>query len=495
MMQKLNNFINKNNSLLILLLLVIVVVLFSALKYGGHDNKNSTHSIILTEEGFSPKEIKIKLGDTVVFSSALGKEFWPASDMHPTHGIYPDFDPKRPLKSAESWSFKFEKGGSWRFHDHLNSTYVGKIEVSGGSKDPSKKCSGSSGKIICWEELLNETLAQKGLPQTFDLLADLYVKDPLFATECHSFVHKIGESAYKKFQKGENFELNSKTSYCGYGFYHGFMEGLLLVTGDIKQAQDFCRYVGVKIAGETTDGEGACYHGIGHGAVDGGLPHLWGDPQKMIDDGLEMCEKVAGEDRSQFGKLYRCVSGAYNSIEVLSAEPKYKLEMIKDDPFYLCPSQKLEYQNACYTNMIPALMRLTNNNFEKSQKYIEKITNDQSFYHRKQVVSDLFHEFLRLNLDKKDYNKTEGINLCHSLADVYRIPCINGLSGGHMKYGDPSHAYVKGLAFCSSTELRPDETQVCYNHILSRLRVWYSVEKSKEICSSVPQEFQRYCPV
>lgn len=493
-MSKLNNLINKNRSLLSLLLLVVIVILFSLLSFGNDTSKVITQYVVLTSEGFSPKEIKIREGGTLVFTTTLGKPFWPASDMHPTHGIYPEFDPKKPLESDESWSFTFDKPGVWRFHDHLNSTYVGKVEVV-GSQSLKNSCSDSSGKIICWQELLDETLERRGLPETFDLLADLYAKEPLFATECHSFVHRIGESAYKKFQKGENFELSSKTSYCGYGFYHGFMEGLLLVTGDIKQAQEFCKYVGIKIAGETTDGEGACYHGIGHGAVDGGLPNLWGNPQKMITEALDMCEKVGGSDRSQYGKLYRCTSGAYNSIEVLASDPKYKLEMIVRDPFYLCPSQKEEYKEGCYTNMIPALLRLTNEDVVKSQKYIEKIPSDPDFFIRKQVTSSLFHEFIRLNLSKENYNKIEGVNICHSLGDAYRIACINGLSGGHMKYGDPNKAHIKGLAFCVSQELRQDETSVCYNHILSRLRVWYSVLKSKEICEGVPEKFRNYCNV
>ena len=121
------------------------------------------------------------------------------------------------------------------------------------------------------------------------------------------------------------------------------MEELLKATGDYSQAQDFCKYVGVKLAGETTDGEGACYHGIGHGTVDGSDPSAWGDPQKMMQPAMDMCLKVAGNDHSQYGKLYRCVSGAYNSLEILSADSKYRLTQIQKNPFFICSSQPKEY--------------------------------------------------------------------------------------------------------------------------------------------------------
>lgn len=478
----------------IIIVLVLLVLSFLFFKNHSSNTGSKTYTIVLNNEGFSPKEIKIRKGDTVIFTSTTGKEFWPASDLHPTHGIYPEFDPRKPVLPSDSWSFQFNEAGEWRFHDHLNSLHTGKIKVEGGEPKNKGDCSEPSGQIQCWQNLLNSTLEDKGLPATFDLLADLYAKEPLFAKECHSFVHEIGKATYSKFKASEDFELNSKTSYCGYGFYHGFMETLLYTTGDINQAQDFCKYVGEKLAGETTDGEGACYHGIGHGAVDGADPSAWGDYEKMIGPALEMCADVAGDDRSQYGKLYRCVTGAYNSLEILSSDPKYKLVEMQKDPFYICPFQIEEYKEGCYTNMLPALLRFTKSDLIESQKHVEKIPEDTGkFSVRGPVTSSLFHEFIRLNLSKPDYDIKTGINICHSLKDPYRISCIDGLSGGYMKYGEPGKAYIKGLAFCARNDLMEDEREVCYNSILSRLRLWYSQSKSNEICNSVPSDFRKYC--
>ena len=89
-----------------------------------------SYTIILTSEGFSPDKLTIKKGDTITFKTNMGKPFWPASDIHPTHGIYPEFDPKDAVMPDKTWSYKFEKIGNWRFHDHLAPYYTGTISVS-----------------------------------------------------------------------------------------------------------------------------------------------------------------------------------------------------------------------------------------------------------------------------------------------------------------------------------------------------------------------------
>ncbi len=89
------------------------------------------HAIVLTEEGFEPSEIKITPGDTIVFSATSSYEnlYWPASNIHPTHSLYSEFDPLKPIEPDATWSFTFAKKGEWRFHDHLRPYQTGVITV------------------------------------------------------------------------------------------------------------------------------------------------------------------------------------------------------------------------------------------------------------------------------------------------------------------------------------------------------------------------------
>ncbi len=86
-------------------------------------------SIVLTPDGFVPKEPTIHVGTIVTFSNTTGREYWPASDLHPSHAIYAAFDPARPLQPDETWSFTFDRVGSWGLHDHIRSYYTGLIHV------------------------------------------------------------------------------------------------------------------------------------------------------------------------------------------------------------------------------------------------------------------------------------------------------------------------------------------------------------------------------
>ncbi len=144
--------------------------------------------------------------------------------------------------------------------------------------------------------------------------------------------------------------------------------------------------------------------------------------------------------------------------------------------------------------MLPALQRFNQGDLLKSEKEIEKI-KEKGFAIRYAVASSLFDEFIHYNLAVPDYNINQGIKICQSLADPYRLACIDGLGDGHMKYGKPNDAYVLGLAFCANSNLRNDERETCYNSILPKLRIWYSVDKSRAICNSVPSEFKKYCHV
>ena len=87
------------------------------------------HVIKMMPGGFSPSTINIKKGETVAWINEDSLFRWPASNIHPVHEIYSEFDPKEPLAPGEAWAFTFEKTGEWRFHDHLIPKFSGKVTV------------------------------------------------------------------------------------------------------------------------------------------------------------------------------------------------------------------------------------------------------------------------------------------------------------------------------------------------------------------------------
>lgn len=89
----------------------------------------SSVAVTLCRDGYHPSDLKVKKDVKVVFRTELPNPHWPASNNHPSHTLYPEFDPKQPIPSNEEWPFIFDHVGKWGFHDHLRSPYVGTIEV------------------------------------------------------------------------------------------------------------------------------------------------------------------------------------------------------------------------------------------------------------------------------------------------------------------------------------------------------------------------------
>lgn len=92
-------------------------------------HEDSKNKIAMRFVGFEPSTLTVEKGTTVIFRNDEIKDRWPASDPHPAHVIYPEFDPKVPIKSADQWLFVFDKVGEWKFHDHLYPEFQGTIKV------------------------------------------------------------------------------------------------------------------------------------------------------------------------------------------------------------------------------------------------------------------------------------------------------------------------------------------------------------------------------
>lgn len=341
-------------------------------------------------------------------------------------------------------------------------------------------CQNSNSKIQCWENLMDQTLKNQGLDQAFVLMDSLFKTEPEFAASCHGFAHLLGDKAYDLFSSHKDFTLSPKASYCGYGFYHGFMDKLLHKSNDLSQAQAFCKYAGDKLKDKTSDAEGACYHGIGHGAVEDVTdPKKFGKEQAIIQPSLDLCEKVSDSE----DKLFRCVTGVFNALEIVTSAGRYNLSLNKDDPLWFCRIQPDKYKRACYTQMVVAVMHVTQDGFEKSAQILDTIPEDGW---ATESLSGLVVELVRL--EKVGYQQT--IAFCRNVSSRFHIPCITGFGEGFLKYGPPQQEYIKAVDFCASTLLTEEEKKACFNRVLSILRIWYTVGKSQEICQAVDQKYQ-----
>lgn len=87
------------------------------------ESKAETVNVTYGENGFQPQQITIAKGSTINFTNKTQLPMWVASAPHPEHIDYPELDagvlegghiaPGNP-----SFSFKFDRPGTWSYHNH-----------------------------------------------------------------------------------------------------------------------------------------------------------------------------------------------------------------------------------------------------------------------------------------------------------------------------------------------------------------------------------------
>ena len=77
---------------------------------------------------FSPSQVTIKKGDTIVIKNNSSNAVDFESDPHPIHTAEPELNIGG-IEPGKSRSFVLSRVGSWGYHNHLNSSQTGTIIV------------------------------------------------------------------------------------------------------------------------------------------------------------------------------------------------------------------------------------------------------------------------------------------------------------------------------------------------------------------------------
>ena len=195
----------------------------------------ATATVIYRAGEFVPKRVEVKVGDAVTFVNEADKSFWPASNIHPTHQIYPEFDAKGPMPPGEVWTFTFEEAGFWRYHNHADPSVGGIAVVEGDSAG-----SGSAPLVLNSEDISFEELGGVSAQEIINLFVDdtlltRFVKEygpgativllsdneDRVGADCHQRAHIMGKIAYELFG-ALAFSLSGHE--CHSGGYYGATE-------------------------------------------------------------------------------------------------------------------------------------------------------------------------------------------------------------------------------------------------------------------------------
>lgn len=330
-------------------------------------------------------------------------------------------------------------------------------------------------KKQCWANAVESELKKNAISEALDLVANVYDKNPAFAETCHGLTHEIGQKAYTLFIQKKPFELNGKTAYCSYGFYHGFMEALVRGKADVSQARSFCAYVGEKLAAVSPDAAYACYHGIGHGWTQVHDQKLYSNERAVVAPALALCKQVSVE-KSQ---LLRCATGVFDSISIAYYNKENGMVMKKNDPLWLCREQDEQFKEACYRDMMPAILWLGGYTLEKSTPYVVNFV-EKNF--QDIAIETLASDSIRYVMGKGEAGFIQYLSVCRMMPQNLRIPCVSGLATGIMEFGIPGKAHLLGFSVCSNTDLSHPEQRACYRNILQSVTSRYSQKDADQIC-------------
>jgi len=453
-------------------------------------------TITLHRTGFYPKRMTVHLSETVTFRTTTGKPFWPASNVHPIHELYPEFDPQKPVAPGTSWQFTFTREGKWRFHDHIYPEFRGTILVlaPGESAPKPLDCTAQADietKRRCWEERLSDALESRGLPAAFVEFSKLYQSDPEFVTSgCHVHAHRIGDEFYQvyasKLRTLEGIELPPETMACGYGFFHGLFEHFFRKHPDVQLARTICDDLDRRYSASIPLIRINCFHGAGHGLIaDPPDPSLWGNPAQLIKDPLLLCAQISDVE----DETHACMDGIFNIVSSWMGDAKYGMTVDSANPFWLCKTLTGAAEESCYYEQIMVMSEMENRNFLAiTTKYVAPISNRSI---AKTVMFSLAASFMQRDVALPTH--------AHMLLNCRNVPrdlsqsCLEGVLNGFKGHGEPGMEYKKAVAFCGLGSLTPHEQEICYPYLTKVLWDLYPEKKIRTICGEFSSQYRQQC--
>lgn len=466
--------------------------------------EKTVHEVDLTSKGFVPKTLVIRQGEKVIFKNSSDEPFWPASDSHPTHTIYPEFDAKNPVVPPENYEFVFDKSGSWRYHDHLAHTYTGVINVVETGKESIAVANYSNAdctvlsdtdRALCWDERIREVARTQGVDAAFDFFIALYKQEDGVEKSCHEWIHALGEAAYDVYKQGGDVHLRPETSWCSYGYFHGFINAMIWETGSIEKVIEFCNAAVENSGSELPFIKSNCFHGTGHAGIDllFNKAEYWGDFKKTANAGFAECDRLFGKDEL----INECYGGVIHGLRFSMRNNEhgmnFDIAVGQKDPYYYCRDLDHTYQLACFTDFASMFWDIFNGDIKEAVNYIinERISDPLITRRSLLKASAAWVEH-----DLSTNNHKDNVEACRSVPEDMFSDCFRGIGVGFIQHGEPDNMHEKAFAFCRSDYLTDPERELCFTMMPQMLADSYSPQQFTAACHTLaPSEKYGLCSI
>ena len=438
-------------------------------------------TVVYGDQGFLPGRLDIPAGQQVTFVNNSQKAIWPASNIHPTHEIYPEFQAPRAIEPGQSWTFKFDQAGFWRYHNHLSPDKAGLVVAEGDMaaatreplafevpegefQDPPELSRKEYVDLFQDDEMLTRFTRRYGPAHTVELLEKAEEHIDVF---CHDRAHDAGRVAYDLFG-AVAFILASHE--CQAGAFHGATEALFRDRGTVNLTEDV----------ETLCGSASvpffylqCLHGAGHGLM------AWTSYE--LPDALELCDEFSGErDREA------CYSGVFmeNVVGGLSGSMGHFTEYLSEDPHFPCNTIDDRYLSACYLYHSFRMLNLFEGDYAKVGAACGDAPTAAQYY----CFRSLGRDVAAVTLGQP----AKAIEMCgDSVSDVQgRSYCLAGAVQARFWGVEGAE---EALSMCRMLD-DPDEKGWCYWTIIVRATELYEAEPAFQgFCIQVEERFRPWC--
>ncbi len=466
--------------LVCLVLLICLMLVWGALVI--RHEKHKLVSVVYTGTAFNPPALRIPQGGRVLFKNASTRAVWPASNDHPSHTAYPEFDPKKGIAPGDSWTMQFNRVGVWRFHNHLLPSQDGVVSVF-DPHNPSAVISTDCAAALsaeCLRAEVDTVIATKGVAAALDVVAKISNSNTSSGLDCHGLMHTVGQAAFAHSLAGEYPSITDATAYCGYGFFHGYVEAAFLSGSSPGEATDivrgFCSYVREHADVILSD---ACFHGVGHGSLAFVLSDegLWGKPLKATTKALDACKTIAPNETS----YSRCASGVFMEFGEMVVKGQYTMSVDPARPFALC--EALEQQNRldCYTQWYGIIKYLAKGDFSASLSYIDQIPD--AAIARESVIT-----LVGADPDLSESHLLSRMRTCNTVTEWRRWPCFEGLVLAALLNAPAGTEYKIATKVCTRSEFPDQFVAPCYAFLVDRDTYAYRGTHMSEICSYMTRD-------
>lgn len=443
----------------------------------------------ITASGFSPKSLEIAQGDTLVFKNVDDEPHWPASNIHPTHRLYPGsdielcdagdftgFDSCRELLPGESYSFTFEVPGLWRFHDHVKPEFTGKVSVLevegrdvpvvqvGPTEAPERifdEAIPEEAPVIFADEVALYSYVRKyGAAKTMQYLNELQTQ----FGDCHQNAHNVGRFVYELLSEQA---FQDCTAECHSGCYHGATEAYFRDHGTANLAEDLAVICNSELNPFYSH---QCFHGVGHG--------LMAFSDYEIFEALHNCDLLPEGQAS-------CYSGVFmeNVVGGLAPTVGHFTDYLSEDPHFPCNIVEEKYVDACYFYQTSRMVQVFEWEFAKVAEACGEIEEQ----YQRSCFESMGRDVGGVNMTS---NKGAIIDCSTAPAGDQRIWCFNGAVQN--TFWTPQ-GQDQAIDFCMQLN-EPAEKEGCYSTIFRRATlVLESNADLSAFCEKAEAGYQQPC--